>query len=139
MTTAFHFLPLQQLCITVSAPPGPSAPTWLPFLPSPAWGRSHSHQDTDSLISTILSPHSPVPKPRSSDHVPNSRPLPGCQPCWKSRSPPWLHQQCFLVPLVISFCPAPQQCSKPSPFSYISCSSLRALRKQYTPQYKQRL
>lgn len=68
---------------TVSAPPGPSAPTWLPFLLSPACCCSLAHQHA----------HSPVYGSVSTRRCPNAGhviiPLipfttPGCQACWKS-------------------------------------------------------
>lgn len=96
-------------------------PAFLFFLDPPGIG--HISPPYWFPISLILSLHLPVPK--SSDHPFYSWSLLGYQNFWKSCSPWWLLQQSFHIPLVISFCYTPQWHSKPSPFPFISCFSLR--------------
>ena len=99
-STSFPFSHSVSLCQLLLIP---WPLTWLPFLPSPAWGWSHSRQHTRSLISTTQCPDpgDPVTSP-----IPNHSQA--VRVCWKSCFPRWLCQQCFYARLVVSSCHAPR-------------------------------
>lgn len=59
MTTAFRFLPLQRLSITVSAPRGLLTLTWLPFPPQPSLGMGGGCHTVTSLRILLFLPFCP--------------------------------------------------------------------------------